>query len=378
MNWELDSILEQSISQIAEGQARVESCLLAYPAQAAELEPLLRASEELRVIPKPVMSPAAKARIESQLFEAAAASGLVRRERKPLLALLRPLIVLPRWRWAYSALAAVVVVLLLMTTLVGAANALPGSPLYPIKLATEEVWLWVTPVRAEPALHLRLAQRRLDEYKKLVERGVYDESVLEAMVAQVDAALEDIEALPPALALVLLDEVEEVVAEQQRVLTGLFADLPVESQQKVNSILGDTLVQITRIGAMRTVSFPYETGVSPEPTLTDVPVGTSEPGETLVATSTSTSVLTPEETEEVTVPTSTATSGGTEPSEATSTSAVQPTTSVPTATPVPPATATPTSPTPETPPTPTPTKKTPPGLTKTPLPPGIVTRTPNP
>ena len=58
--------------------------MLAYPAQADELGPLLQASEEMRVIPKPVISPAAKARIESQLFEAAATSGLVRRERKPL------------------------------------------------------------------------------------------------------------------------------------------------------------------------------------------------------------------------------------------------------------------------------------------------------
>ena len=104
MNWELDSILEQSISQIAEGKARVESCLLAYPAQADELGPLLQASEELWAVPKPVISPAARARIESQLFEAAVASGLVRRERKPLvLPRLLPQIVLPRWRWAYSA-----------------------------------------------------------------------------------------------------------------------------------------------------------------------------------------------------------------------------------------------------------------------------------
>jgi len=381
MNWELDSILEQSISQIAEGKARVESCLLAYPAQADELEPLLLASEELWAAPKPVISPAATARIESQLFEAAAASGLVRRERKPLvLPRLLPQIVLPTWRWAYSALAAMVVVVLLMTTtFVGAANALPGSPFYPVKLATEDAWLWVAPARDEPALHLRFAQRRLEEYKELAEQGVYDEAVLDAMVAHVDAALDGIEELPPAVALVLLDEVAEVVAEQRRVLSGMLADLPAASRLQVDRILGDAFSQITRVEILRWAASSYETDVSPELTLTLVPTSTAEPGQILIATFTPTSNLALEETEEVPAPTSTVVSGGTEPGEATTT--------VSTATPVPPTktptsppaeTKTPTPPPPETPVEPTPTKKTPPGLTNTPQPPGLMTRTPVP
>jgi hypothetical protein len=376
MNWELDSILEQSISQIAEGKARVESCLLAYPAQADQLKPLLLASEELWAVPKPVISPAASARIESQLFEAAAASGLVRRERKPLvLPRLRSLIVLPRWRWAYSAVAAMVVVVLLMTTtFVGAANALPGSPFYAVKLATEEAWLWVAPARDEPALHLRFAQRRLDEYKELAEQGVYDESVLDAMVAHVDAALDGIEELPPAIALVLLDEVAEVVAEQRVVLTAMLADLPAASRLQVDRILGDAFSQITRVEALRWAASSYETDVSPELTLTLVPTSTAEPGQILVATFTPTSRLALEETEEVPVPTSTEVSGGTEPGEATTTVSTA-TPEPPTKTPTPPPAETPVEPTPE---EPEPTKKTPPGLTKTPLPPGLITRTPAP
>ena len=380
MNWEFDSILEQSISQIAEGKARVESCLLAYPAQADELEPLLRASEELRAVPKPVISSAVQARIESQLFEAAAAGGLVRRERKPLvLPRLLPQIVLPRWRWAYSALAAMVIVVLLMTTtFVGAANAMPGSPFYPVKLATEDAWLWVAPARDEPALHLRFAQRRLDEYKELAEQGVYDEAVLEAMVAHVDAALDGIEELPPAIALVLLDEVAEVVAEQRQVLSGMQADLPAASRLQVDRILGDAFAQTARLETLRWALESYETGPLPEQTLTLVPTGTVEPGQSPVATFTPTSSLATEGTEELLTPVSTEPPGGTAPAEATST--------VPTATPVSPETKTPPSPATETPPPPpaetpvepTPTKKTPPGQTKTPQPPGLMTRTPNP
>ena len=194
------------------------------------------------------------------------------------------------------------------------------------------------------------------------------------MVAHVDAALDGIEELPPAIAVELLDEVARVVTGQQRVLTAMLADLPAASRLQVDRILGDAFSQITRVEALRWAASPYETGISPELTLTLVPVSTAEPGQILAGTFTPTSDLALEETEEAPAPTSTEASGGTEPGEATST--------VLTATPEPP-TETPTSPSVEATPTSpsveaTPTKKTPPGLTKTPLPPGQLTKTPNP
>ncbi len=372
MNWQLDSILEQSIAQMAEGKARVESCLLAYPAQAAELRPLLLAAEAVLAVPKPAMAPEARARIEAQLFEAAVANGLLRRERKPLkLPRLRLPIALPRWRLAYSVLAAIVVVALLMTTtMVGAANALPGSPFYPVKLATEDVWLWVAPARDEPALHLRFAQRRLEEYRQLAVRGEYDDTLLDAMVTEVNAALDGIEQLPPAVALPLLVEAERVVAGQREVLAGMLADVPADmpavSQAKINLILGDTATLIARVDAMRWTLLRYETGASPEPGLTVISTGTLEPGASPTATFTPTVTLT-------------VTSISEESAESEHTEAAPTETSVaPTATSVVPTTETPPSVTPVVSVEPTPTKKTPPGLTKTAEPPGLMTRTPNP
>jgi hypothetical protein len=364
MNWEVDTILEQSISQIAEGKARVESCLLAYPAHADELRPLLVTADTMLAVPKPVLAPEAKARIEGQLLEAAVASGLARRERKPLpRPRLGSLIALPRWRLAYSALAALVIVAVLMTTLVGAASALPGSPLYRVKLATEDVWLWVAPARDEPSLHLRFARRRLDEYQKLAERGVYDQSVLDDMVAHVDAALEGVQYLPPAVALPILDEAEEVLAEQRVVLTGMLADAPAESRPQIQRILGDATARIARVNALRWVLRPYETDATPQLALTDIPTSTAEPGEALEATFTPTYTPSP-------TPTNTLTAEETyEASSQTSTVPTATSISIPTET--------------EAPPSPTPgeekpTKETPPGQTKTPLPPGLITRTPNP
>jgi hypothetical protein len=392
MNWELDNILEQSITQMAEGKAREESCLLAYPAHADELAPLLVVCEELLAFPKPALSAEAKARIEGQLFEAAVASGLVRRERKPLAL---PRIVLPRWRPAYSAVAALlIVVLLLTTTFVGAANALPGSPLYAVKLATEEARLWVAPARDEPALHLRFAQRRLEEYQELAERGLHDETVLEAMVAHVDAALDGIEELPPAIAGALLDEVADVVGAQQQVLSGMLADLPAASRPAVEQILGRGVAQVARMETMRWAIDRYDRETLPEGGLTTIPTETGEASQTAIATLTPTSSPVSGETEEAPTPTSTSTSGGTEPGEPTrvvpTETPVPTATSVPSATPTPPEISPSPTPTPGTTGEPTPrptpgttveptlTERTPPGLTMTPSPPGIITRTPEP
>ena len=74
-NRELDEVLEQSLAQIAAGQAGMEACLAANPGMASELEPLLRAAQRLWTIPTPVLSPEAKARIEAQVLAGVAASS---------------------------------------------------------------------------------------------------------------------------------------------------------------------------------------------------------------------------------------------------------------------------------------------------------------
>jgi hypothetical protein len=193
---------------------------------------------------------------------------------------------------------------------------------------------------------------------------------LDAMVAQVDAALDDVENLPPAVALPLLDQVEEVVAEQRIVLTGMLADLPAPSQRQVDRILADTLSLVARVGALRTTLRTYEMSESPEVVGTITPTGTSDPGQILVATDTPASLI-PGATEETLAPTSTEPSGGTQPAEATS--------APPTATSVPSNTETVASATPGTVVEATPTKKTPPGLTNTAEPPAWgLTKTPKP
>jgi len=111
-----------------------------------------------------------------------------------------------------------------------ASGALPDSQLYPFKLATEDVRLWLAPAQDEPTLHLRFAQWRLGEAQALAERGRFDVTVLTALTEETAAALAGIETLPPKVAEPVLQDVLQVTAEQERVLSALIAGAPASEQ----------------------------------------------------------------------------------------------------------------------------------------------------
>jgi len=417
---ELDSVLDQSLSQITPGKARfgnagsasagVEGALPPEPAVAGELEPLLRAAESLMAVPKPVLSAKAGARIEAQLLSAAAANPRLRPTRKPSYRS-----ALPRWRWAYSDLAAIAfVVVFAMAALVGtSADALPGTFLYPLKLVTEDAWMALAPARSEPALHLRFAHRRLSESQALLDQGQLDPSVLEDMDYHAGAALRGLEDLPPEVAWPLLEDLQEFTSVQQRTLTerldrapsdlrayleaaieagggrtdqilelasllglpelsGLFSALAeLESNETPTGTLAPTKMP-TGTPAPAVVAEPNETPTeTPTPTGTPTPVPTATPTPTPVPTATPTPVPTATPTP---VPTATPTPVPTATPTPVPTATPTP---VPTATPTPVPTATPTPPpTPTETPPPTPTE--PPNPTKTPKPKPKPTKTPKP
>jgi hypothetical protein len=375
MDWRMDDVLEQSISSIADGKARVESCLLSYPAMADELEPLLRTAEKLEAVPRAELAPEAKARIEELVLAAAAANprlGPTGRRR-------RALFVLPGWRGALAALAAVFVLVFVVTaTLVTTStDALPGAGRYRVKLAAEEVQLWATPKRARPALHLRFAHRRLDEVRALAEQGRFDESAVQDMTAHVEAALETVEDLPPALALPVLEQVAEQIDEQQQALAQLLAEVPVASRPYLEQALQAGDRHRSLVAALQERLNPSEP--TPYPALVGTATLTATPSITVTLTLTSTLTPTPTLTATAT-PSATSTAPPTsQPPAATSTqpppaaTSTQPPPPPPTSTQPPPPPPTSTQPPAE----PTDTPRVPPGLTKTPEPPGR-TRTPQP
>jgi len=160
---ELNNILDECLERLLVQGETVERCLESYPEHATKLEPLLRtavaANEALAIQPHPEF----KARARYQL-------DLVLEKVKPK----RRLPVLgwqPRW-------AVVMVVFLAVVLLTGGSTALaadhimPGNPLYPVKLATEQVRLVLTFSDIGKAeLYATLADRRVAEITYMVDKG---------------------------------------------------------------------------------------------------------------------------------------------------------------------------------------------------------------
>ncbi|HEY90667.1 MAG TPA: hypothetical protein G4O07_02430, partial [Dehalococcoidia bacterium] len=165
---EFNDILDECLERILTGEETLQQCLDRYPDYAAELEPLLRtavATRELQSI-EPDSEFRARARYQLRLEMDRIPSG-----RWQSILKWRPSLKLqPRW------VVTIVVVLALVlgggTTVLAAESSMPGSPLYPVKLATENVRLTFSSsdvARAE--LYATLADRRIEEITYAIEKG---------------------------------------------------------------------------------------------------------------------------------------------------------------------------------------------------------------
>jgi len=190
---DFDHALNICLDRLRSGDG-LEDCLASYPSHAERLAPLLRAATALRTPDGPNMSREALSVGEARLLARAAQ---LRHQRRGQLAPSRRrsavgLLAGARRLVMASAAGIFLLCLVLSAGTVSAASAsLPGSPLYPVKRATETV---VSSVALTPQLqaraHLAWADRRLREIEALVVRdGVTDEALLVALEQETDRAL---------------------------------------------------------------------------------------------------------------------------------------------------------------------------------------------
>jgi hypothetical protein len=129
----LDDIFNECYERIRSGES-LESCLRSYPQYRAQLEPLLRTTFDIGrrisyIHPRPEFKHWARVRLESaQRYpqqqtraETPAASTWLRHG------------------WAVAVSAGIVLLLTTGSTMAASSQALPDQPLYPVKLATEQV-----------------------------------------------------------------------------------------------------------------------------------------------------------------------------------------------------------------------------------------------
>ena len=159
---EFNDILDECLERLLSGGDTVEQCLEGHPEYAAELEPLLRtavaARAALAIKPNEEFRARARYQLRSEMDRAAVKGW-------------RPIL---NWqpRWAVAIVVVLAVVLAGGSTVLAADSSMPGSPLYPVKLATENVRLTLSSsdvTRAE--LSAVLANRRIAEIAYAIKRG---------------------------------------------------------------------------------------------------------------------------------------------------------------------------------------------------------------
>ncbi len=161
-NREFDNILNECLERLLVKGESLEQCLARYPGQAAELKPLLETALAAREASAIQPRPDFKARAMYQ-FRAALQERTARKSRTS-------------WGWfpRWATVMAIVLVLVLGGggTVAAADSSMPDSPLYSVKLATEQVRLTLTPSQMGKArLCAQLADRRVAEIAYMAGKG---------------------------------------------------------------------------------------------------------------------------------------------------------------------------------------------------------------
>ena len=181
---EFENILNECLDRLIAG-VTVESCLARYQEYAAELEPLLKTALEARTAASVKPRPEFRQRAGLE-FQKAIGEMPLKQPRTGF-----------RWQLRWALPVALVVVILTggTGTVYAATNALPDSPLYSVKLATEQVQLAFTfSDQGKADLYARFADYRVEEIVKMAEKGDYEsvEKATEYMNNQL-AAIADLE-----------------------------------------------------------------------------------------------------------------------------------------------------------------------------------------
>jgi hypothetical protein len=234
---DLEVILDECLHNVSTRGESIEGCLQRYPQHIGQLASLVQVADRIQKTRHPTLSVSASKAIEQRLLKRATEikQSKAKPSRWPLPFSLRPLV---------TVAATLIVVLALVLAggggiVYASTDSLPGSPLYGLKRATEQVQLFLAPMgtgRAE--LHIRFAQRRLEEVQALAEtKGKVDEETLAAIAEETELALKEVEEAHPAEKSNLLEKLASLTERQQVVLEGVQAKAPEAAQKGLNRAL---------------------------------------------------------------------------------------------------------------------------------------------
>jgi len=228
MGQNFQTILNECLKELETGQP-LDVILARYPEQADELRPLLLTAQNLKAMP--IARPRSHVQQAGwQRFLGEAVALRRARERRPAFGLLRPLAVA----------ASLVLVLFSLaggSTVYAASHSLPDSPLYPIKLATEEARLWfVFDENDQAGILLDQSETRMTEIRKLVQQGKPVEgNVLTAMRGRMTRATDIINKRDAPSDLVA--RANELSASQEAILIAIGENVSTGDRDEYGSVL---------------------------------------------------------------------------------------------------------------------------------------------
>jgi hypothetical protein len=171
---QLDDIFNECYERIRSGES-LKSCLKRYPKHAAELEPLLKTAFDIGrrasyIHPRPEFKHWARVQFEGRQHHA-------RQQRQPA----KPGLFSWRQSWSVAVAAVLILVLTCSSTVIASSNAMPDEPLYPVKLATEDVRLAFAVSDTQKAqVHTQLAETRAVEVETMADQGKTEHAAITA------------------------------------------------------------------------------------------------------------------------------------------------------------------------------------------------------
>jgi hypothetical protein len=216
------AMLDECLSALGRGET-VDACLARYPNHADELRAHLRLAERLAKTPPHEPRPAAQAAAWHQFRTQAQDMRLGHRPHRSLnIGWLRPLTI--------AAAVTVAVIGAAGGSVYASQDALPDSPLYRVKLASEDARVWFTfDDSAKAELLLDQSNERTNEVMEMLSAGKsVPGNVLSAMRDRNARAVRILEDQPEELG--LLTRTREQSAEQEDLLLVLWGDIEGSAQ----------------------------------------------------------------------------------------------------------------------------------------------------
>lgn len=255
---DFDQTFQTCLQLVESGAESVDSVVQQYPEMADELRPRLEAalwmsSGKSVFDPRPGFVTTSRRHLVAQIQKEGAAQPIWTAWMLSLKQAWAQFTAQLSYSQRKYALQAAVILLLMISIVVGstgvglaAQNAMPGEPLYPVKLAMERVELMTTfDLAGDIRLHVTFAQNRLREVQQLLLDGQYalipgTLARFETHVTQAVQKLEVLASRDAENAREVAMMVHGVLLDQAVVLRGLSSLIPKNLEPQLASALGVT------------------------------------------------------------------------------------------------------------------------------------------